>query len=122
MARDYTRLSVFHLAHQLAQDVYVLTGTLPPAERFGLQAQLRRAAISVPCNIVEGSLRRSVREYERFLDVALGSAGEVSYLLELAGALGFMSGDAWQRCRNDSDHVLRALQKLHSAVGRLPRD
>ena len=121
MARDYTKLQVFHQAHRLALDVYALTTTLPPAERYGIQSQLRRAAISVPCNVVEGCLRRSVREYERFLEVAIGSAGEVSYLLRLVEDLHLASGEPWKRCRNDSDHVVRSLQKLHTAVGRLPK-
>lgn len=121
MARDYTKLAVFHRAHQLAVDIYALTATLPAQERFGLQSQLRRAAVSIPSNIVEGCVRHSVRDYQRFLNIALGSAAELLYLLDLAGDLSLLAGEGLARCRDGSDHVVRTLQKLHAAVARLPR-
>jgi four helix bundle protein len=120
MPRNHTKLDVFHQAHHLAIEVYALSGSLPASERFGIQAQLRRAAVSVPTNIVEGCMRRSVREYERFLDIALGSAAEVQYLLDLADDLRLLAGAELTRCKESSDHVVRSLQKLHRAVAHLP--
>jgi four helix bundle protein len=120
MARNHTKLKVFHTAHQLALEVYSLTESLPPDERFGVRAQLRRAAVSVPTNIVEGCVRSSVRDYGRFLDMALGSAAEVRYLLELSGDLRLLQGPELSQCKESSDHVARALQKLQRAVVQLP--
>jgi four helix bundle protein len=70
--------------------VYRATQHLPASERYGLQSQLRRAAISVPTNIVEGAVRHSDRHYLRYLEIALGSACEVRYLLELCERLEFL--------------------------------
>ena len=118
MPRDPTKLAVFHRAHQLALAVYRLTRTLPTSERFGLQTQLRRGAVSIPANIVEGCARTSAREYRRFLDIAVGSAVEVRYLLQLAVDLGLFDGAESSECRECADHVVRELQNLRKAVGR----
>ncbi|HEX7485676.1 MAG TPA: four helix bundle protein [Vicinamibacterales bacterium] len=121
MPRNPAQLEVFHRAHRLALDVYRLTEDLPPTERYGLSTQLRRAATSVPTNIVEGCVRRSPREYQRFIDVALGSAAEVRYLLRLAVDLGLLSADDAAGCQECSDHVVRELQNLLKAVSGFTR-
>ena len=90
---------MFREAHALALRIYPTTQLLPVEERYGLQAQIRGAAVSTPTNLVEGSGRRSTREYARFIDVALGSAAELRYLLLFTEALGLLSGSAVTDCR-----------------------
>jgi len=122
MGRDPWKLDVFTQAHALVLGVYPLTLRLPVEERYGLQAQMRRAAVSTPTNLVEGSARRSTREYARFIGIALGSASELRYLLQLAEELGMLEGEDLADCRTRSGQVVRALYKLQSSVDRLPDD
>ena len=88
--RDHTKLRAFELADRLALAVYEHTRGFPREELFGLTAQLRRAAISVPSNIVEGCARHSEADYLHFLDIAYASSREIEYQLSLAVRLGHL--------------------------------
>jgi four helix bundle protein len=85
--RDYRKLRVFHKADRLLLDVYRWSTHLPHEETYTLKAQIRRSAISIPANIVEGSARLGEGEYIHFLNVALGSSAELAYLVDVAGRL-----------------------------------
>ena len=92
MSRDHSKLKVFEMADELVVAVYRTTTTFPKEERFGLVSQLRRAAISAPTNIVEGCARRKTRDYAHFLEMALGSASELRYLLGVSHRLVSVEG------------------------------
>lgn len=87
--RDYHKLHVWSRAHRLALDVCHHTRSFPKDERFGLVAQIRRAASSAPMNIAEGTGRPTVSDFSRFLGIAAGSLQELRYQLELARDLGY---------------------------------
>ena len=89
-------LTAWKLCHELALAVYRATERWPTDERFGLISQVRRAAVSAPTNIAEGSAKRGTGDYRRYLDIALGSIAEVSYLLTLARDLGILTEADWQ--------------------------
>jgi four helix bundle protein len=87
----HTESEVWKAAMDLVVDVYRATKRLPREERYGLIAQLNRAAVSVPSNIAEGAGRESNRDKRRFLIDARGSLNEVATQLELCRRLGFLT-------------------------------
>lgn len=88
--RDHKKLRAFELADKLALLIYRHTAEFPREEVFGLTSQMRRSAVSVASNIVEGSARSSLAGYLRFLDMAYGSARELEYQISLAIRLGYL--------------------------------
>src|SRR3954469_6380425 len=121
MSRDPDNLHVFHLADALVIDIYQETQALPTAERFGLQAQIRRAAVSIAANIVEGSARRTAREYGHFLNIATGSVFETRYLLSLSARLGLLPREGTERLTGRCTVLAKKLVNLGNAVDRLDR-
>ena len=94
--RDHTKLRAFRVADELAVAVYTQTRGFPIEERFGLTAQLRRGAVSVASNIVEGCARSGEAEYVHYLGVAFGAARELDYQLSLARRLGYLSAEQYE--------------------------
>jgi four helix bundle protein len=88
--RSHEELQVWKLARSTAVVVYRLTATLPAQERFGLQAQMRRAAVSVVSNIAEGAGRSSTADFCRFIAISLGSLAELETQSLLCEDLGFL--------------------------------
>ena len=116
MSRDHRKLKVFQLADELVLYVYRATSRLPVEERYGLQAQIRRAAVGIAASLVEGSARRTTRDYAHFVTIALGSASEVRYLLSVARRLGMLDADVSTGLEARYDELVRGLQALVSAL------
>lgn len=121
MSRDHSNLRVFHDSHNLAVEIYRKTRSFPREEWFGLRSQMRRSAVSVASNIVEGSARGSIRDYVRFLHIALGSACELKYLIALAEEIDLAAGQDWRPVEQRCDRVVRQLNRLLEGLKRLSR-
>ena len=89
--KNFKDLKVWDKAHKLALMVYEITKDFPKEEIYGLISQMRRAAVSIPTNIAEGCGRNSDAELARFLEIAMGSASELEYLLLLSKELNFLN-------------------------------
>jgi len=112
MARDHRQLRVFHEAHRLVVAIYEETRHFPRDEWFGIRIQMRRSAVSVSSNIVEGNARRSTPEYVNFLNVARGSAAETAYLVALASELGYFPPDVSRRLKERCNNLIPQLERL----------
>jgi four helix bundle protein len=93
---SHERFHAWKLCHELVLAVYRQTESWPVHERYGLTSQIRRAAVSGAANLAEGAAKHGSREFRRYIDIALGSLAETSYLLMLARDLGLINENEWQ--------------------------
>lgn len=114
--RDYTKIRAWQMSDDLTVAVYQATRCFPDEERYALTNQIRRAAYSVPANIVEGSSRDSKKDYLHFLYIARGSLSETRYFLHLAARLGYLSAAEKEAASESAEEALRVLAGLIRAV------
>ena len=107
--KNYRELRVWERAHKSTLDIYAVTTQCPRHELYGLTSQMRRCASSIGANIAEGCGKRGNNEFQRFLQIASGSASELDYRLLLAGDLGFLS----------AEHYANAMEGLSELRGML---
>jgi four helix bundle protein len=118
MIRKAEDLEVFKLSHSWVLNVYKLTENFPQEERFGLFSQTGRSAYSIPMNIIEGSNRLNTKEYRRFVGIAKGSAGEISYQILLARELGYVSEEIYSEMKEKYEIVIKMLSNLAKSLGK----
>jgi four helix bundle protein len=110
--RDHTKLRAFELADETAVLIYRITQKFPKDELYGLTSQMRRAAVSVPSNIVEGCAREGQAEYLRFLEIAFGSLRELHYQLSLAKRLEYTEESSISKCADSIEETEKVLSAL----------
>jgi len=114
--RDFRKYDIWQLSHELTLEVYKITSTFPKEELFGMTSQLRRATSSIPTNISEGCGRNSDKEFNQFLNIALGSALETEYLFILSKDLNYLNQETFQdlelKINNIKSKIYNLKQKL----------
>ncbi len=107
--QDFKKLVIWQKSHLLAVDVYKATAAFPKEEVYGLTSQVRRACVSIPANIAEGCGREGSAEFNRFLQIALGSTTELEYHLLLAFNLQMLNDKDYERLDNQVSEIRRML-------------
>ena len=108
----YKNLIVWQKSMTLVVEVYKITKLFPKEETYGLVSQMRRAAISIPSNLAEGSRRSSRKDYRNFILIAYGSASELETQLDISHRLQLVIPEALTVARTLLEEVLRMLNKL----------
>jgi four helix bundle protein len=112
MDKPHKKLDVWKLSMELTGAVYRVTAGFPAEEKFGLVAQMRRAAVSLPSNIAEGAARSSSKEFMQFISIARGSLSELDTQLDVAAHLGLLDGQS----RAEFDSALIRIDKMLYAL------
>ena len=110
--KSHEDLEVWQLGMVVAKRLYQVTSGFPREEQFGLSAQLRKSAVSIPSNIAEGAARQGTKEFLQFLYIASGSASELRTQLEIAISVVPNLEAELQALRADSERIAMMLRKL----------
>lgn len=116
MSRPHYKLEAWKSAMALVSGVYQITRSFPKEEIYGLTAQMRRAAVSIPSNIAEGAARTGHKEFAQFLSIAKGSLSELETQLLISAELGFL--DRSHGIFQQTDKVSVLLSGLHRSLGK----
>jgi len=116
--KAHRKLVLWHKAVHLVVSVYEVTRRFPASERFGLAAQMQRAAVSIPSNVAEGAARKGRKEYLQFVYTARGSLSELDTQVEIAGLLGYLKSDESCRLQAEMDEVSRLLNGVIAYLSR----
>ncbi|MFH1142357.1 MAG: four helix bundle protein [Candidatus Uhrbacteria bacterium] len=105
-------LIVWQKAMNLVTSIYELTDNFPKDELYGLISQMRRSAVSIPCNIAEGKRRGTRKDYARFLTIAYGSGAELETQIEISKRLKYLSYEQIKDVLSLHEEVMKMLNKM----------
>lgn len=114
--RDFKNLLVWQRSHKFAVDLYKISKSLPKEELYGITSQLRRAAVSIPTNISEGSGKRTEKDFSHYLSIASGSASETEYLLMLIKELEFLPQEKIDPMINEINEIKKMLNAFQIKI------
>lgn len=114
--QNFKELIVWQKAHSNVLSIYTESKSFPKEELYGITSQLRRAAISIPTNIAEGTGKSTKKDFANYLQTALGSSQEVEYLLLLSFELNFLNDKVYKDINNINNEVKAMLISLIKKV------
>lgn len=103
--RSYKSLIIWQKADNLVKEIYNISKDFPRSEIYGITSQLRRSALSIPLNIVEGYSRQSKKHFKNFLSIAYGSLVETEYLVEFVYHLKYIKKENFDRLSEDLEEL-----------------
>ena len=114
----WKNLEIWQIADDLAFEVYKATKSFPKEEMYGITSQIRRSALSVPTNIVEGYSRKGDKELSRFVSISLGSLAETKYLLHFSKRLEYIEEKSYQDLKEGYEVLGKKLWRFYETVGK----
>jgi len=116
--QSYRELEVWKISMDLADKIYDITETFPKNEMYGLASQIRRAAVSIPSNIAEGSARSGTKELLYFINIARGSLAELETQLILSERRKYIDSDTLEQLISIANSVGKMLTRLYQSLER----
>lgn len=116
MVKGYKDLVVWQKSSDLVLEIYKVLAEFPVDERYGITSQIKRSAVSIPSNIAEGSVRRSKKEFIRFINISSGSAAELQTQLYLSMNLGFLDKLKFEELDKNITSILKMLFRLQKSL------
>lgn len=110
--QSYEDLVVWQKSMDLVIEIYKLTNSFPKEEIYGLSSQMRRASISIPSNIAEGSRRGTRKDYRNFINNALGSGAELETQIKIAKRLCFVMENSYTKCDQLLNEIMRMMKRM----------
>ncbi|MGB7533602.1 MAG: four helix bundle protein [Halobacteriota archaeon] len=114
--KNFKELKVWQKGIELVALVYTVTTTFPEEEKYGLSAQMRRAAVSIPSNIAEGHLRKTAKDFKQFLSIARGSCAELETQIIITHKLGFIQDDYVNKLSPKVEELSKMLSSFYSKI------
>ena len=113
---QFKNLEIWKRSRYFCSKIYAVTSNFPDNEKFGITNQLRRASVSIPSNIAEGSSRASNKDFLRFLEIAIGSAYEIETQLLISNDLEFLEFDTLKILLYELEEIIKMISKFRSTL------
>ena len=113
---NFKELKVWQKARKLVKEIYLILKSFPEDEKYGIVSQIKRASVSIPANIAEGTGRNTDKDFSRFLDIATGSSFELETLIILSLDLEFLKESDYVKITNDLEEIQKMIYSLKARL------